>query len=308
MKEVLEVLPKTMKYLIEECKQYDALEEIRIRIGRPLECIAHGKVFFYDYITTAEDAIYLLNKLSQFSIYTMEEELKRGYVTLRGGHRIGLAGKVITEKSAVKMIRDVSSFNIRIARQKIGIAEPLLPYLYEKRWLNTMVIGPPQTGKTTLLRDVARCMSQGVSASEIPSCKVGIVDERSEIAGCVKGIPQYDFGTRVDVLDACPKAEGMMMMIRSMSPDILIVDEIGRKEDSEAIMEAVHAGVQLFISAHGFSYEDVVRRPSLKAVLELGIFDRFVELSKARGPGTVMQVKDKYGKPVLSNRKAEGVW
>lgn len=118
MKEVLEVLPKTMKYLIEECEQYDALEEIRVRIGRPLECIAHGKVFFYDYITTAEDAIYLLNKLSQFSIYTMEEELKRGYVTLRGGHRIGLAGKVITEKSAVKMIRDVSSFNIRIARQK----------------------------------------------------------------------------------------------------------------------------------------------------------------------------------------------
>lgn len=110
------------------------------------------------------------------------------------------------------------------------------------------------------------------------------------------------------MLDACPKAEGMMMMIRSMSPDILIVDEIGRKEDSEAIMEAVHAGVQLFISAHGFSYEDVVRRPSLKAVLELGIFDRFVELSKARGPGTVMQVKDKYGKPVLSSRKAEGVW
>ena len=286
MKEVLEVLPKTMKQLVESCKQYDALEEIRVRIGRPLECIAHGEVL----------------------IYTMEEELKRGYVTLRGGHRIGLAGKVITEKSAVKMIRDVSSFNIRIARQKIGIAEPLLPYLYESRWLNTMVIGPPQTGKTTLLRDVARCMSQGVSASKIPSCKVGIVDERSEIAGCVKGIPQYDFGTRVDVLDACPKAEGMMMMIRSMSPDILIVDEIGRKEDSEAIMEAVHAGVQLFISAHGFSYDDVVKRPSLKAVLELGIFDRFVELSKARGPGTVMQVKDKNGKSVLPHRKAEGVW
>ena len=104
---------------------------------------------------------------------------------------------------------------------------------------------PSANGKNDALRDVARCMSQGVSASEIPSCKVGIVDERSEIAGCVKGIPQYDFGTRVDVLDACPKAEGMMMMIRSMSPDILIVDEIGRKEDSEAIMEAVHAGVQL---------------------------------------------------------------
>jgi len=308
MKEVLEVLPKAMKQFIEGCEQYSALEEIRVRIGRPLECIARGEVFFYDYVVTAEDAIYLLNKFSQYSIYTMEEELKRGYVTLRGGHRIGLAGKVITEKSAVKMIRDVSSFNIRIARQKIGIAEPLLSYLYDSRWLNTMVIGPPQTGKTTLLRDVARCMSQGVRSHEIPSCKVGIVDERSEIAGCVKGIPQYEFGPRVDVLDACPKAEGMMMMIRSMSPDVLIVDEIGRVEDSEAIMEAVHAGVQLFISAHGFSFDDVMKRPSLKAVMELGVFDRFIELSKAKGPGTVVQVKDRDGKPVQRRGKVQSVW
>ncbi|PEI92040.1 stage III sporulation protein AA [Bacillus pseudomycoides] len=308
MKEVLEVLPKAMKQFIEGCEQYSTLEEIRVRIGRPLECIARGEVFFYDYVVTAEDAIYLLNKLSQYSIYTMEEELKRGYVTLRGGHRIGLAGKVITEKSAVKMIRDVSSFNIRIARQKIGIAEPLLSYLYDSRWLNTMVIGPPQTGKTTLLRDVARCMSQGVRSYKIPSCKVGIVDERSEIAGCVKGIPQYEFGPRVDVLDACPKAEGMMMMIRSMSPDILIVDEIGRMEDSEAIMEAVHAGVQLFISAHGFSFDDVMKRPSLKAVMELGVFDRFIELSKAKGPGTIVQVKDGDGKPVQRRGKVQSVW
>ncbi|CAI8781475.1 MULTISPECIES: stage III sporulation protein AA [Bacillus] len=308
MKEVLEVLPKAMKQFIEGCEQYSALEEIRVRIGRPLECIARGEVFFYDYVVTAEDAIYLLNKLSQYSIYTMEEELKRGYVTLRGGHRIGLAGKVITEKSAVKMIRDVSSFNIRVARQKIGIAEPLLSYLYDSRWLNTMVIGPPQTGKTTLLRDVARCMSQGVRSYKIPSCKVGIVDERSEIAGCVKGIPQYEFGPRVDVLDACPKAEGMMMMIRSMSPDILIVDEIGRMEDSEAIMEAVHAGVQLFISAHGFSFDDVMKRPSLKAVMELGVFDRFIELSKAKGPGTIVQVKDGDGKPVQRRGKVQSVW
>ncbi|WP_242143743.1 MULTISPECIES: stage III sporulation protein AA [unclassified Bacillus cereus group] len=307
MKEVLEVLPKTMRELIEGCNEYNALEEIRVRIGRPLECIAHGKVFFHEYIVTPEDAMYLLNKLSQFSLYTMEEELKRGYVTLRGGHRIGLAGKVITEKSAVKMIRDVSSFNIRIARQKIGIAEPLLSYLYESRWLNTMVIGPPQTGKTTLLRDVARCMSQGVRSANIPSCKVGIVDERSEIAGCVKGIPQYEFGPRVDVLDACPKAEGMMMMIRSMSPDLLIVDEIGRMEDSEAIMEAIHAGVQLFISAHGFSFDDIRKRPSLKAVMEFGVFERFIELSKAKGPGTVVQVKDGEGKPIQRRKKVQNV-
>ncbi|MBO9129699.1 stage III sporulation protein AA [Bacillus sp. 165] len=302
MKEILDVLPKEMGAIIQQIPSSlkERMEEIRIRIHRPLECVISGKPQFLQYTATSEDGIYLLNKLSQYSIYTMEEELKRGYVTLRGGHRVGLAGKVVTEGGMVKIIRDVASFNIRIAREKIGIADPLVRYLYKERWLNTMIIGPPQTGKTTLLRDFARIMSIGAEEERIPSCKVGIVDERSEIAGCLKGIPQYQLGTRVDILDACPKAEGMMMLIRSMSPDILIVDEIGRQEDSEAIIEAVNAGVQLFVTAHGYEYEDLFKRPSLKAIVELGIFERFVELSKTKGPGTVMNIKNKDGKEQLS--------
>lgn len=212
--------------------------------------------------------MHLLNKISHFSIYTLEEELKRGYITIEGGHRVGLAGKVILEQGKVKAIRDISSFNIRIAREKVGIAQTLIPRIYRDGWLHTMIIGPPQTGKTTLLRDIARIISSGDQGSGLPASKVGIVDERSEIAGCVNGIPQMTFGNRIDVLDACPKAEGMMMMIRSMSPEVLVVDEIGRHEDAEAIMEAVNAGIKLIMTTHGNSWRKLrgarLYRPYLK--------------------------------------------
>jgi stage III sporulation protein AA len=237
----------------------------------------------------------LLNKISHFSMYTLEEELRRGYVTIDGGHRIGLAGKVILENGQVKAIRDVSSFNIRIAKERIGISDKLIPYLFQGDWLHTMIIGPPQTGKTTLLRDIARIISSGDPLRGYPPFKVGIVDERSEIAGCVKGIPQLTFGHRVDVLDACPKAEGMMMMIRSMSPDVLIVDEIGRIEDAEAIMEAVNAGIKLIMTTHGTTLSEIQKRPSLRSILDQRLFQRYIELSRENGPGTITYIKDRSG-------------
>ena len=128
--------------------------------------------------------------------------------------------------------------------------------------------------------------------------KAGIVDERSEIAGCVHGTPQLQFGPRVDVLDACPKAEGMMMMIRSMSPDVLIVDEIGREEDSTAIMEAVNAGITLIMTTHGNNFEEVKKRPLLKQILKQQVFDRYIELSRGEGPGTIVSIMDGDGRPI----------
>jgi len=302
MQEIIDVLPKSIADIVNHYppSQKDKMEEIRVRISRPLELVVDGKPHFQNYVVSMEDGIQLLNRLSHFSIYTLEEELKRGYVTIQGGHRVGLAGKVITEFGKVKAIRDVTSFNIRIAKQKVGIGTPLVPFLHDKYWRNTVIIGPPQTGKTTLLRDLARIISSGVSNREIPSSKVGVVDERSEIAGCVKGIPQQDLGPRVDVLDACPKAEGMMMMIRSMSPDVLIVDEIGRQEDSEAIMESVNAGISLIITVHGHQLADLYKRPTLRPLLEIGVFERFVELTRAKGPGTVKSILNEQGHEIYS--------
>lgn len=303
MESALRVLPSKVTEWIEELPNgfRERIEEIRLRVNRPVEISSRGEPHFLPYIFTKSEAEQLISHLANHSFYTLDEELRRGYITIEGGHRIGLAGKVILEDGRVKAIRHLASFNIRIAREKIGVAQNYIPFLYDDGWKHTMIIGPPQSGKTTLLRDVARLVSTGCQLNNIKAMKTGIVDERSEIAGCVQGTPQLQFGPRIDVLDACPKAEGMMMMIRSLSPDVLIVDEIGREEDGLAIMEAVHAGITLVMTTHGNSFADIQKRPLLKRIIEQQVFDRYVELSRSQGPGTNVAIKDHHGRVVSTN-------
>lgn len=301
LSQVSHLLPLELKRLLEGLPRSvaDALEEIRIRENRPLEISYGGESRFLSpdgllkpeaegaFKPTAEQCRKLLERITNYSLYAMEEELRRGYITVSGGHRIGLAGRTILEGGAVRGIRDIGGFNIRIARELIGAASHLMPKLLDRERGtigSTLILAPPQQGKTTLVRDIARSVSYGVwkggEAFRRKGRKVGIVDERSEIAACVRGIPTFDVGPRTDVMDACPKAEGMMMLLRSMSPEVLIVDEIGRPEDAEAIREACHAGVSVIATAHAYDMNDAQGRPELLALMQERAFQQVVELRR----------------------------
>ncbi|WP_164668643.1 stage III sporulation protein AA [Virgibacillus doumboii] len=300
MEEILRLFPEMMRQAVNSKmrNRWKSLQEIRIRLNRPIELIFDEHTEWIETVRPGrKDSIFVLNQLSEFSLYRMEDELREGYVTIEGGHRIGLAGKVNTLNGSVKAIQYIAFFNIRIAKQKIGAAKQLIPYLYKNNYMNTLFVGPPQTGKTTLIRDVSRLISNGWD--NILPHKVGIIDERSEIAGSKKGIPQHDIGLRTDIMDACPKAEGMMMMIRSMSPEILIVDEIGSTNDVQALMEAINAGVTVICSIHGKSLDELKKRPSLQPLFQSNVFQRTILLARGMTPGYIHRVYDQNGKNLL---------
>jgi len=300
---ILPLMPVQIRKLLEELPDTigESLEEIRLRAEKPLMIHSGGKDYFldargnitlspvYGYIISMEDCQRFLENISDYSLYAIEEELRNGYITLKGGFRVGIVGKAVLENRKVRLLKYCSGFNIRITRQILGAADKVMPYLigpYGVR--HTLVISPPQLGKTTMLRDLARQISNGWKTFH--GVKVGIVDERSEIAGCYQGIPQNDIGIRTDVLDACPKAEGILMLIRSMSPQVIITDEIGRKEDIEALEEALNAGVKIITSAHGGSLDEVKQRPFMKELIEKRVFERYILLGNSKGVGTVESI------------------
>ncbi|GAK12793.1 LOW QUALITY PROTEIN: stage III sporulation protein AA [Geomicrobium sp. JCM 19039] len=271
---ILSLVPHEARSSVEYELTKEQVEEIRFRPGRKIELITRrGRKLLDDFLFSSDDAVYVINQLSQHSVYAFEEELKHGYITLKGGHRVGLGGEAVVEAGKVKTLKHIRSFNIRISRSIHGVCEPYVDHLFHHGWNNILIAGPPQSGKTTLLRDVAKVASDGWKAKQIPPSKVAIVDERSEIAASFEGVPQFDIGERTDVLDRCPKAE-MMMLVRSMSPDLIIVDEIGSDTDKVAIKEAIRAGVSILCTAHAKTFENLYDRD----IFVRGLFDGIIML------------------------------
>lgn len=306
-RQIMPVLPPNLAEIIGQvpARYLAELEEIRLRRDRPLMLSVGGSDYFIRrdgmpvfapsgvYPVNAADLERVLHNISGSSMYALEEELKNGYVTLPGGHRVGLTGRAVLEKGQVKTLKYLSGLNIRVCREIKGAADGLIKHLIDRKISNvyhTVIFSPPRCGKTTLLRDLVRQVSNGLPGLHFSGRTVGVVDERSEIAGCHRGVPQMDVGVRTDVLDSCPKAQGMMILLRAMSPDVIVTDEIGRMEDIHALEEVFNAGVRVIVTIHGSSLRELANRPALQYLLQLNVIERFVLLGRSRGVGTVEKI------------------
>lgn len=308
MKQIMPFLPHDIKTILNSCSPFllDKVQEIRLREERPLMLVwSDGDVMLNlkgneakrkedAYRVKKEDLQKLLQVISNHSLYAFEEELRNGYLTVPGGHRIGLVGKAVLVDGRIKLQKFISGVNIRISREVIGAGDKVINFLLGKNGsvYNTLIVSPPQCGKTTLLRDLVRLLSSGVPLYGFKGVKVGLVDERSEIAACFEGVPQNNIGIRTDIIDGCPKVQGMMLLIRSMSPQVLVTDEIGRIEDAAAVEEALNAGVSVITTAHGGSMRDLQQRPGLKKLIENKVFKRIIFLGKTKGVGTLERIWD----------------
>lgn len=303
MKALLKVMPKAIQNGLSALSQeeFEKLQEIRLRVGQPiflkLNSLEYGLnqngycKLNQSYKITKQDLTDILHCMSDFSLYALEDELKQGFITLEGGHRVGLVGKVVLENNQIKTLKYISGMNIRIAHEVIGCSQMVMPYLLGRdKVYHTLIISPPGCGKTTLLRDVILNLSSGFHG--YGPYTVGVVDERSEIAACYLGVPQNHLGPRTDVLDACPKVEGMRMLLRAMAPQVVAVDEIGKGEDCDALEEMLSAGISLLCTVHGKDEKECLRRPKLRELLEEGLFERIIILSNRQGPCTVEAILD----------------
>ena len=262
------------------------IREIRLRVGKPMMLRTAKGEYVGSYKPQAGDIRETVEKISQYSMYAFENELACGYITLPGGHRVGVCGQVVLENGLVHGWRFISGLNIRVAHSVHGSADGILPQILNDGFLyHTMIISPPGFGKTTILRDIVRQISDG-------GLTVGLVDERSEVAGSFQGVAQNDVGIRTDILDGCPKSVAMEMLLRSMSPDVIAVDELGGAQDVQAVDAVLCAGVKLLCTAHGNNIEDVAESPTLGALIGRNIFERFVVLG---APGHVAGIFNSEG-------------
>ena len=263
------------------------IEEIRFKTNRPLCISAGAAILFVDaeggitdniaaaYTVTDTDMTIIFKNICENSVYAYLDEIRKGFITIRGGHRVGFTGRAITSPSgAIENFGDISSINIRVAREIKGSADPMMKHiLRDGKILNTLVVSPPQMGKTTVLRDITRQLST-------LKYKTAVADDRGEISAMYRGVPQNDLGPLTDVMFNAPKHLAVVMMLRSMSPDVIITDEIATEEDVGALMLAFGSGVSIIASAHGSNKDEILQKPIFKPLFANCVFENIIMLSR----------------------------
>lgn len=287
---ILNILPDNIKSEVLKIN-IEELTELRLRVGKNVILRYGVKELEIQVLINKIDLLNILKKASTNSIYAIQNDINNGFLTIKGGHRIGITGETVIENGIVKNIKNISSMNIRIAKQIIGVSDKVINDIFrEQIFTSTLIVSPPGCGKTTLLRDIIRRLSN-------EKYNIGVIDERGEIASMNEGKTYLDIGKRTDVISFCPKPKGINMIVRSMSEDIIATDEIGSKEDIEAIKYASHSGVKLLFTIHGDSLEDILKNKDIKELIDSGKFCNVIVLSNEDGKiGKVKEIYSDLGK------------
>lgn len=272
-----------------------SITELRLRTGRPLSAVYGRESMFVTprgelsdradraYICTGAQLQQTFYRICRNSVYSYEQELREGFITIPGGHRCGFAGRTVVQNGVVTGLRDISSINIRIARQVRGCGDGILPYICRRGGLQScLIVSPPGGGKTTVLRDLIRSLSYA-------GRRVAVIDERGELAAMFGGVPQNDLGPLADVLDGTPKKEGILQALRCLSPDVIAFDELGDTAEAEAVLQGIGAGVPVLASLHAQSAAQAQRRPQAKKLFEAGAIDVVAVLEGAQRPGVLRE-------------------